>query len=119
MSVRNRYFSNKKVTTRHPIENLNVTLGLFLHTICYCTHKNIETLCFVVNPKHKTFYTSLGANIMGEEKTYAATNNVPAVFMHISTTQLSKNIQNHSSALIKEIGKIPISPNFYRELEKN
>lgn len=56
---------------------------------------------------------------MGEEKTYAATNNVPAVFMHISTTQLSKNIQNHSSALIKEIGKIPISPNFYRELEKN
>lgn len=57
---------------------LDVMVHLLGHVLGHASSQGIKTLCFVVNPKHTSFYESLGCTPIGSEKSYAHVNGAPA-----------------------------------------
>ncbi len=61
------------------IREAELALGLLAHTVRLGIHKEIDYFVFTINPKHKLFYESLGARLIGEQKSYPSVNDAPAL----------------------------------------
>jgi hypothetical protein len=60
------------------LQELDVSMGLLGHIVNEGLQQEIDVLAFVVNPKHASFYTSLGGIQIGSVKPDPMVNNAPA-----------------------------------------
>lgn len=56
-----------------------LALQLLALIIKYCQEQGLYYISFAINPKHRFFYETLGAELIGVEKKYDSVNDAPAL----------------------------------------
>lgn len=112
-------FAVETPTTAEPLgadqNDLAISLGLFAHTIHLCRHENIRHLCFVINPKHQSFYEAIGAKVFGPEKSYTAVDGAPAIPLHLDLSTQYGDDQSHLPRLMRDLLDQAPPETFYSE----
>lgn len=110
----------KKLSTEseESFSELDVSIGLLGFVVHFGLYKKFDYLCFAVNPKHASFYESLGCTKIGEERTYPSVNQAPAIAyvldMHALIQATAKGIRRHF--LIEKILQTPPAPRFFDDV---
>lgn len=85
-----------------------ILLALFRLVYFFSKCEGIECLCITINPKHESFYESIGFESIGGLKTYPRVNNAPALAKMLNMRNVSLQ-QKDVGFVFQEILKNPLS----------
>lgn len=90
--------------------------SLFRLVYFFAKTKAVETLCITINPKHESFYNSLGFRDLGELKLYPLVNNAPALAKLLDLERPNSD-EGRRNFVFQEILKKPVSSEDFQRAE--
>lgn len=74
-----------------------------------------DYLCFAINPKHRTFYESLGCTQIGNEKSYSSVSGAPALgyVLDMNAVRQAKESKERKHFLLTKIFDTELPENFF------
>ncbi len=66
----------------------DITVGLLAHVIAVAQKKGVHHCFFTINPKHRSFYESIGCIQIGGEKEYGLVGGAPALAYALDISRL-------------------------------
>lgn len=89
-------------------ENITISINLLSLVLRYGIYKQYDYFSLTINPKHKTFYETIGCTQIGVEKKYPSVNNAPALgyILDLSKTKKELDKETQKNWLLREMKKI-------------
>ncbi len=89
-----------KEAEHHTVRPLELTVGLLGFVLAYAKAQGLKSYCFSVNPKHASFYESIGCESLGPTKPYPSVNNAPACGYHLDLHSLHHTEEAARSSIL-------------------
>jgi hypothetical protein len=92
---------------------LDVMVGLLGHIVAVAQRLKIARCCFVINPKHRIFYESIGCIKIGDEKSYAHVQGAPALAYMLDVSHFKDMAHASNNFIVQKIVRMHIAEDFF------